>query len=58
MAAVATGVARRAQTPQFKGDLAVIHERLKDQACPGASGVPAKVHERVSAAAADIARGS
>ena len=55
--AVATGVARRAQTPQFKGDLAGIYDRLKDPACPALSGVPAKVMKDLGTAA-DIARGS
>ena len=55
--AVATGVARRAQTPQFRGDLVAIYDRLKDPACPASGGVPARVLKDLGAAA-DIARGS
>ena len=55
--AVATGIARRAQTPQFKGDLTALYDRLKDPACTAAAGIPAKVMKDLGAAA-DIARGS
>ncbi len=54
--AVATGVARRAQTPQFKGDMVGIYDRLKDPECAAQKGVPAKVFKDLGAAA-DIARG-
>ena len=54
--AVATGVTRRAQAPQFKGDVPALYDRLKDPSCPAASGVPAKVMKDFGTAA-DIARG-
>ncbi|KUO55336.1 MAG: hypothetical protein APF80_05025 [Alphaproteobacteria bacterium BRH_c36] len=41
--AVATGVALRAIQPQFRGDLAVIDERLSEEECTAAQGVPARV---------------
>jgi len=41
--AVATGVALRAIQPQFRGDLAVIDERLSEEECAAAQGVPARV---------------
>lgn len=55
--AVATGVARRAQTPQFKGDLTGIFDKLMEPSCAAAlAGVPPKVVKDLGAAA-DIARG-
>lgn len=41
--AVATGVALRAIQPQFRGDLALIDERLSAEECTAAQGVPARV---------------
>ena len=41
--AVATGVALRAIAPQFKGDLTVIDERISDEECVAAQGVPSRV---------------
>lgn len=41
--AVATGVALRAIQPQFRGDLSVIDERLSEEECTAAQGVPARV---------------
>jgi len=41
--AVATGVALRAIQPQFRGDLTVIEERLSEDECAAAQGVPARV---------------
>ncbi|MEQ1578900.1 MAG: pentapeptide repeat-containing protein [Hyphomicrobium sp.] len=55
--AIATGVARRAQTPQFKGDIVGLHDRLKDPSCQASGNVPAKVLKDFGAAA-DTARGS
>ncbi len=54
--AVATGVALRAIAPQFKGDLAAIDERLSDQECVAAQGVPARVVRELQSTA-DRARG-
>ena len=52
---VATGVARRAQTPQFRGDLIAIYDRLKADDCPASKSVLPRVQRGLSAAA-DIAR--
>lgn len=41
--AVATGIALRAIQPHFRGDLAVIDERLSEDECTAAQGVPARV---------------
>jgi hypothetical protein len=54
---VATGVARRAQGPQFRGDLAVIYDRLDAAECPASKSVPAKVLRDLGAAA-DAAGGN
>ncbi len=40
--AVATGVAKRAQAPQFRGDIAAIHDRLKSKDCPASQTVAKK----------------
>jgi hypothetical protein len=54
---IATGIARRAQTPQFRGDLPLLFDRLKDQACSATSAnVPPKIMKDFGTAA-DIARG-
>jgi uncharacterized protein YjbI with pentapeptide repeats len=54
--AVATGVARRAQRQEFRGDVVTIFDRLKDEACPAAKTVLPKVMKDLSAVA-DVARG-
>jgi len=54
--AVATGVARRAQRQEFRGDLIAIYDRLKDDACPAGKAVSVKTLKDLSAAA-DVARG-
>lgn len=54
--AVATGVARRAQRREFRGDLVQIHARLKGSACPASKTVAPKVL-RDLATAADVAQG-
>jgi len=54
--AVATGVARRAQRQEFRGDLVTVYDRLKDDACPAGKTVAPKTLKDLSAAA-DIARG-
>ena len=40
--AVATGIARRAQAPQFRGDITAIHDRLKSRDCPASETVSQK----------------
>jgi hypothetical protein len=40
--AVATGIARRAQSPEFRGDIAAIHDRLKSRDCPASETVSNK----------------
>lgn len=55
--AVATGVARRAQTQQFRGELLTIYDRLRADACPASKTVSTKVMQGLSAAA-DLARGN
>jgi len=54
---VATGVARRVQTRQFRGDLLAIYDRLKADDCPASKTVPAKVMKDL-ASAADLLRGN
>ncbi len=54
--AVATGLARRAQRPEFQGDLVAVSERLADRSCPASGTIAPKVLEDLSAAA-DVARG-
>lgn len=49
--AVATGVALRAISPQFKGDLTVIDERISDEECLAAQGVPGRVARELQATA-------
>jgi uncharacterized protein YjbI with pentapeptide repeats len=40
--AVATGIAKRAQAPQFRGDMMTIHDRLKSPECAAAETVSKK----------------
>lgn len=54
--AVATGVARRAQRQEFRGDLVAVYDRLREDACPASKTVAPKTLKDLSAAA-DIARG-
>lgn len=53
---LATGVARRAQTSGFRGDLVGVYERLKSGECAAGKAVPEKVMRSLTAAA-DAARG-
>jgi uncharacterized protein YjbI with pentapeptide repeats len=55
--AVATGVARRALTHQFRADVALIYDRLKSDDCPASKMVPPRL-VRDLGAAADAARGN
>jgi uncharacterized protein YjbI with pentapeptide repeats len=54
---VATGIARRAQAQQFRGDLIAIYDRLKADDCPASKTVLPKTLRDLSAAA-DLARGN
>jgi hypothetical protein len=49
--AIATGIARRAVAPQFRGDVVGVYDSLKSASCPAASGTPAKVMRDLSSAA-------
>jgi hypothetical protein len=40
--AVATGVAKRAQAPHFRGDMIAIHDRLKAAECAASESVSKK----------------
>ena len=51
----ATGIARRAQAPGFRGDAALVYERLRAEDCPASRVVPARVMREFSAAV-DLAR--
>jgi uncharacterized protein YjbI with pentapeptide repeats len=53
--AVATGVAKRAQAQQFRGDMALLYDRLKSKDCP-ASETASKKIVRDLAAAVDLIR--
>lgn len=48
---VATGVARRAQTQQFRGDLVLVNDRLRAADCPGGSRTPARTVRDLNQAA-------
>jgi len=52
---IATGIARRAQTQQFRGDIVAIYDRLNAEDCPASKLVPAKILRDLGAAA-DAAR--
>ncbi|HEX2843468.1 pentapeptide repeat-containing protein [Hyphomicrobium sp.] len=54
--AIATGVARRAQRQEFRGDLVAIYDRLRADDCPASKAITPKTLKDLSAAA-DIARG-
>lgn len=54
---VATGIARRAQAQQFRGDLIAIYDRLKADDCPASKTILPKTLRDLSAAA-DLARGN
>jgi len=53
--AVATGIVKRAQTPQFQGNMVAIYDRLRAKDCPAGSGVPGGLMQALSSAV-DIAR--
>jgi hypothetical protein len=54
--AVATGVARRAMAPGFKGDMPAIHDKLKAADCAASAAISPRVM-RDLAVAADAAKG-
>ena len=49
--AVATGVARRAVSAQFRGDVVAVYDNLRSSSCPAAKEAPPKVMKDLSAAA-------
>ncbi len=49
--AIATGIARRAVTAQFRGDVVAVYDNLKASTCPAATQAPPKVMKDLSAAA-------
>ena len=54
--AVATGVARRAMTQGFKGDMPAIYDKLKAPECPASAAMSPRMMKELGAAA-DFARG-
>jgi uncharacterized protein YjbI with pentapeptide repeats len=54
--AVATGVARRAVAPDFKGDMPAIYDKLRSPDCPASAGMSPRAMREL-ATAADAARG-
>jgi len=54
--AVATGIARRAMAPGFKGDMPALYDKLRSPACPASAAMGAPLM-REFAAAVDAARG-
>ncbi len=49
--AVATGIARRAVSAQFRGDVVAVYDNLRSSSCPAAKEAPPKVMKDLSAAA-------
>jgi uncharacterized protein YjbI with pentapeptide repeats len=49
--AIATGIARRAVSPQFRGDVVGVYDNLRSTSCPAAKEAPPKVMKDLSAAA-------
>ena len=54
--AVATGIARRAMAPGFKGDMPALYDKLRSPDCPASAAMSPPLM-RDLAAAADAARG-
>jgi hypothetical protein len=52
--AVATGIARRAVTAQFRGDVVAVYDSLKAASCPASSQAMPKVMKDLSAAAETV----
>ena len=57
MGSVATGIARRAQSDLFRGDMRTIHARLTNGSCPASKGVIPRVMQDLTAAV-DVRRGA
>ncbi len=53
--AVATGIARRAQSQHFRGDLSEIYQRLQSSSCAASKAVPVDIMRQL-ASAADLSR--
>lgn len=53
---VATGIARRAQSDLFRGNVGMIHERLTSDSCPAGPAVASRVMQDLTAAV-DMRRG-
>src|SRR5690606_10329773 len=54
--AVATGLAKRAQAPHFRGDIAAILERLKSRDCPASQTVAQKPLRELTVAVDSLRR--
>ena len=50
LGSVATGIARRAQSELFRGDMRMIHQQLVNGACPAGKSVSARVMQDLTAA--------
>lgn len=51
---VATGIARRALAPQFRGDVVSVYDGLRATSCPAASTMPEKVMRDLSSTAETV----
>ncbi|HWK34438.1 MAG TPA: pentapeptide repeat-containing protein [Hyphomicrobium sp.] len=49
--AIATGIARRAVAPKFRGDVVAVYDTLRANTCPAAAQTPDKVMRELSSAA-------
>lgn len=56
--ALASGLARRTQSPGFDGDVGVVYDRLRAADCPGGRWLQDRKLGRDLAAAVDVARGN
>lgn len=56
--ALAAGLARRAQAPDFNGDMMLVYERLRGADCPGGRWIQERKLGRDLATAVDVARGN
>lgn len=52
--AIATGIARRAIAPQFRGDVVAIYDGLKAPSCPASNATPPKVMRELSSTAETV----
>jgi hypothetical protein len=52
--AVATGIARRAVTAQFRGDVVTVYDSLRAPSCPASSQAMPKVMKDLSTAAETV----